>query len=435
MKYTGMIFALFTLYVTIINTKGANDMFRNILIINALRGETVKALRSYILIVCLILSITWGIGAHAETADAPMKYLALDADMSGNTKDAGKSLKRGIELALKEINDAGGVNGTQLGLKIFDHRANPARGIYNIEQIAKDEDILAIIGGVHTPVALEQLPKIHELKIPYLGAWAAGTPIVDNGYDPNYVFRLSVRDAYAAPFFIQEAEKRGYKNIVLFLEKTGWGRSNHKALIRESAKAGINIDFTDWFFWGDKESDFTARMKELSNYKTDAIILVANITEGAEFTKALAKIPEDKRPPVISHWGITSGHFPKFTGEALEHVNLSFLQTWSLDHKGASMFKEKYCAEFGPCETALDFPAPVGTAHSYDLTHIFAKALKKASTVTRNELWQALQNIEHYDGLIRTYEFPFTQTDHEALDISDFGLYRYNHDGEIVRAN
>ena len=150
--------------------KRDSDMLGNILMINALRRISLKVLRPCLFISYLILSVTWpGIGAQAETAAVPMKYLALDADMSGNTKDAGKSLKRGIELALKEINEAGGVNGVKLGLKIFDHRANPARGIYNIEQIAKDEDILAIIGGVHTPVALEELPNIHKFKIPYLG--------------------------------------------------------------------------------------------------------------------------------------------------------------------------------------------------------------------------------------------------------------------------
>lgn len=410
-------------------------MFRNILMINTLRRISIEMLRSYVFILCLILSFLWIPSAQADAASAPIKYLALDADMSGNTKDAGKSLKRGIELALKEINGSGGINGIKLGLKIFDHRANPARGIFNIEQIAKDKDILAIIGGVHTPVALEQLPKIHEHKIPYLGAWAAGTPIVDNGYDPNYVFRLSVRDADAAPFFIQKAQERGYKNIILFLEKTGWGRSNHKALLRESKKAGIEIAFTEWFFWGDKEVDFKVRMEKLLNYNTDAIILVANVTEGAEFIKALAKVPKDKRPPVISHWGITSGNFSEFTGEALNHIDLSFLQTWSLDHKNADIFKKKYCAEFGPCETALDFPAPVGTAHSYDLTHIFAKALEKTTAVTRNEIWKELQNIEYHDGLIKTYKFPFTKTDREALNISDFGLYRYNRDGEIIKAD
>ncbi|MBL4588741.1 MAG: ABC transporter substrate-binding protein [Alphaproteobacteria bacterium] len=355
--------------------------------------------------------------------------------MSGNTKEAGKALQRGIELALKEINDAGGINGVPLGLKIFDHRANPARGVYNIQKIAEDKDILAVIGGVHTPVALEQLPNIHKFKVPHLGAWAAGTTIVDNGYDPNYVFRLSVRDEYAAPFFIQEAQKRGYKNIVLFLEKTGWGRSNYKALTRDSANAGIRIEFTQWFFWGDKKEDFVARIQALKQYNVDAIILVANATEGAAFVKALAELPEDKRLPVISHWGITATDFPSFVGPAVHDIDLSFLQTWSFDHKGAKAFKEKYCHVYGPCLSTRDIPAPVGTAHSYDLTHIVAQALRKTPSLSRESLWDALHNVEYYDGLIKKYEFPFTKDDHEALDISNFGLYRYNRDGEIIKVN
>ncbi len=390
-------------------------------------------INSLVILGVFIFGVVWGSRAYSNDID--MKYLALDADMSGNTKDAGLSLKRGIELALKEINENGGVNGVQIGLKIFDHRANPARGIHNIEQIHHDENILAIIGGVHTPVALEQLPKIHEYEIPYLGAWAAGTPIVDNGYNPNYVFRLSVRDEFAAPFFIQESGRRGYKNIALFLEKTGWGRSNHKALIREAAKAGINVEFTEWFFWGDKESDFFRRMKARLNDDIDAIILVANVTEGAEFAKALAKYHKDSRPPVISHWGITSGNFPELAGGSLGHIDLSFLQTWSLSHENANVFKNKYCTEFGPCEKASDFPAPVGTAHSYDFTHIFAKALGHATVMNRKTLWNSLHEVKVHKGLIKIYSPPFIQTNHEALDISDFGLYRYNNDGEIIKAD
>jgi len=372
---------------------------------------------------------------YAETTPSQdVTYIALDADMSGNTKEAGQALKRGIELAIADINANGGINGAKLGLKVFDHRANPARGVYNVKTIAKDDSIVAIIGGVHTPVALEQLPAIHNHKLPYLGAWAAGTPIVDNGYKPNYVFRLSVRDEYAAPFFISEAKKRGYKNIVLFLEKTGWGRSNHKALLYQAAKADIRIVNTKWFFWGDKEEDFAKRLKAVGA-DVDAVILVANVTEGAAFVKALADKPKQKRPPVISHWGITSGHFPAFAGDALKEVDLSFLQTWSLDHQGADQLKAKYCAVYGPCESATDFPAPVGTAHSYDLTHLVAEALQKTQSNTRRALWENLQNIDQHDGIIKTYIRPFADNNREALSLSDFGLYRYNDEGEIVRAN
>lgn len=419
-------------------TKGMTFNMKKIFINNDLDKikdcKASKLLNCNFLILTLILSVSFVLQFSQAYANPPMKYLALDADMSGNTKEAGTSLKRGITLAIKEINESGGINGVKLGLKVFDHRANPARGIYNIHQIASDPDILAIIGGVHTPVALEQLPTIHQYKIPYLGAWAAGTPIVENGYQPNYVFRLSVRDEFAAPFFIKELQNHGYKNVGLFLEKTGWGRSNYKAFIEESKTTDININFTKWFFWGDKKDDFKIRMDELMQHKLCAIVLVANITEGAEFVKALSEIPEEKRPPVISHWGITSGNFHQLSANELQNVDVSFLQTWSLDHENAGWFKEKYCAEFGPCQSSTDFPAPVGTAHSYDLTHLFSKALAKTNNMTREELWSALQQIEHHEGLIKTYEYPFTKYNREALGIDDFGLYRYNDEGDIVKS-
>lgn len=383
-----------------------------------------------VLIITLIMLLSW---SHSSLASDNKKYIALDADMSGNTQEAGLAIQRGIELALEEINAKGGVNGAEIGLKLFDHRGNPARGIHNIDIIAQDDDILAILGGVHTPVAIQQLPKIHEHKIPYLGAWAAGTPIVDNGYDPNMVFRLSVRDADAAPFFIQHAVNRGYKNIVLFLEKTDWGRSNHRSLITEAEKAGIHIEFTKWFFWGDKESDFEGRVADLLDFKTDAIILVANIAEAAELMKALSKAPEESRPPIISHWGLSAGNFPSFAGSSLKKVDLSFLQTWSPNNSGSEDFKKKYCARYGPCDKASDFPAPVGTAHAYDLTHLFSLSLQNEGGLTRHAVWKGLQNIQYYNGLIKNYNFPFTKTKREALTVEDFGLYRYNKDGDIIK--
>ena len=54
--------------------------------------------------------------------------------------------------------------------------------------------------------------------------------------------------------------------------------------------------------------------------------------------------------------------------------------------------------------------------------------------MTREELWSALQQIEHHQGLIKTYEYPFTKYNREALGIDDFGLYRYNDEGDIVKS-
>lgn len=111
--------------------------------------------------------------------------------MSKKEAQGGESIRRGLELAIAEINAAGGVLNRPMQFIVKDHRGIRARGVDNIADFAAQKDLVAVVGGVHTPVALAELPSIHSNQLIYLGSWAAGTPIVDNGYDPNYVFRVS----------------------------------------------------------------------------------------------------------------------------------------------------------------------------------------------------------------------------------------------------
>ena len=101
----------------------------------------------------------------------------------------------------------------------------------------------AVIGGLHTPVALDELALVHQHRLIYLGPWAAGTGIVDNGYTPNYVFRVSVRDQLAGGFLVGRALAAGYRHPGLLLERTAWGRSNEKAITAERHDALTAADF------------------------------------------------------------------------------------------------------------------------------------------------------------------------------------------------
>ena len=150
--------------------------------------------------------------------------IGLDADMTSGSAQSGLAIRRGVVLALDEINAAGGLLGRPVELIVRDHRGNPDRGVDNIVEFAEMSDVLAVVGGLHTPVALRELKTIHDQQMIYLGPWAAGTPIVQNEYSPNFVFRVSVRDEYAGGFLVDRALERGLSKIGLLLERTGWGR-------------------------------------------------------------------------------------------------------------------------------------------------------------------------------------------------------------------
>ncbi|MGZ0188767.1 MAG: ABC transporter substrate-binding protein [Alphaproteobacteria bacterium] len=371
----------------------------------------------------------------AETSNPIV--IGLDAAMSGDDAQGGEAIRRGALVAIEEINAEGGVLGRKFSIVVKNHRANPARGIDNIDDFAKVKDLVAVIGGVHTPVAMAELKAIHRHGIIYLGPWAAGTPIVANGYEPNFVFRVSVRDEHAGGFLIAAARDRGFKRPGLLLWRTGWGRSNEKAMNAAMQDIGMSLAGIEWFNSG--ERDMTRQVKALKAKGADVVMLVANSTEGITAINSIAQLPQVIRPPVISHWGITGGNFFEKAKADIAVTDLSFLQTFSFFEppfpERAKPVYQRYCALFGPCTSESDVLSPVGVAHAYDLVHLLRAAIIKAGSVNRPEVRDALEMLGPLEGLMRNYDPPFTEARHDALDARGFRLSRFDANGVIVPAN
>lgn len=387
------------------------------------------------LFLTVITTVAAGLSFHL-TANAQEKgriYIGLDADMSSGTAEGGESIRRGATVAIREINDEGGVLGLKLELVVRDHRGNPRRGVDNILEFSKMKNLVAVLGGIHTPVALSELKDIHANKIIYLGPWAAGTPIVDNGYKPNYVFRVSVRDALAGGFMVNYSFQSGYEKLGLLFERTGWGRSNEKAVLAALKERRTEPVGLEWFNWGTR--DLTDEIRRLRSKGAEAVILVANPREGRIAIEAMAGLTKSKQLPIISHWGISGGNFFKDNKEILKKIDFSFLQTFSFLQppvpEQAHKFFKSYKKSFPDTAKPEDVLSPVGAAHSYDLIHMLAKAIKTARTIERSSVRDALEQIETHAGLLKTYAPPFTPDRHDALGADSFIMARFDSNGII----
>lgn len=379
-----------------------------------------------------LLSVSWpGIGMAGQAAPV---LVGLDADMSSGSARSGEAIRRGIVLAMARINERGGVLGRPLELVVRDHRGNPARGVDNMEQFARMGDLVAVVGGLHTPVVLAELKVIHENHLLYLVPWAAGTGVVDNGYHPNYVFRVSVRDEYAGEFLVQQALAMGHKRAALLLEQTGWGRSNEQSMSAALGSRGLQPVTVQWFHWG--AHDLTRQIQASLDEGADVILMVANAPEGVTAVAGMAAFPPDQRLPIVSHWGITGGSFFREAHQHLQKVDLVFLQTFSfLDPPFPDRARELLLVcqtHFPGCQRPEDLFSPAGTAHAWDLIHLLALAIEKAGTIDRPAVRDAMENLASYDGLVRNYRPPFTPERHDALTAEDFRMARYNAEGVIV---
>lgn len=378
---------------------------------------------------CALLSL----GVQAQEK-APV-LIGLDAEFGHATSTSDDAIKRGMLIAIDEINRSGGVlGGRPLKLVERDNRSVPARAIVNVRELAAMPDMTAVFCGKFSPVVLELLPTLHEQKMILLDPWAAADKIVDNGYQPNYVFRLSLRDSWAVPVMMRHARTKGALRVGLLMPNTSWGRGTLKAAEDYlAAHPDMKAVATHWFNWGDKS--LLEKYVALTRAGAQAIIVATNESEGAVLVKEVASLPMAERVPLISHWGVTGGDLPKMTGKALGEVDFSVVQTYSFI--GARREKARQvidaAARLSGIADVRRIPSPVGTAHAYDLTHILALAIQRAATTERAAVRRALEEVKNYSGLIKDYRQPFSATRHEALAPEDVFMARYDEDGAIVR--
>ena len=394
------------------------------------RGVRLHPLMMLIFIILIFSPIT----IPATDINPGPIIIGLDADLSSASAQAGQSIRRGALIAIDEINARGGVLGRPLVLETRDHHGNPARAKDNMAELADLPDLVAVLGGLHTPVALQVLPLVHERRIPFLIPWAAGTPVVRNGYDPNFVFRVSVCDADAGPFLVDAALARGYKRLGLLLENTGWGRSNQASMTKAAADRNLPAPTIQLFNWG--VQDLSRQLAAFRAKGVDVILLVANPPEGLELIRTLAALPAPDRLPVISHWGITGGTFAEQAGVALNGTNLCFLQTFNFNtppfpDRAAALFAA-YRRLFPEVADPLDIPAAPGLAHACDLVHLLAKAITAAGSTDRTAVRNALEKLASHAGIMADYAPPFTPSRHDALGPEVFQLGRYNESGQVV---
>lgn len=370
--------------------------------------------------------------AAAAQAAEPVR-IGLDAEFGLLGSTSAQSIERGIAVAIDEINSQGGVlGGRKLELVERDNRSVPARSQENLRQLAALPDMVAVFCGRYSPVVLENLGTVHDLGLILLDPWASADGITENGFSPNYIFRLSLRDRWAMPAMMRHAAAKGATRIGVLAPNTGWGRSGVAAIERATGSGLPTVAGIAWYNWGDRS--LARPYVELLRKGAQAVLFIANDSEGALLIREMAAMPENERLPLIMHWGVTGGNMAQSAGDALGKLDLSVVQTFSFigaDPRRAPRFYDTWTRLYGPF-VAETVASPVGVAHAYDLTHILARAIDLAGTTDRAQVRAALEKVRDYDGLVRRYAQPFSPANHDALGAENVFMAGYRADGVIV---
>ncbi|MBF0336814.1 MAG: DctP family TRAP transporter solute-binding subunit [Nitrospirae bacterium] len=353
--------------------------------------------------------------------------IGLNADMSMGAALTGMAIRRGMELAVNEVNARGGLLGKKLSMVLMDHKVSSDLSERNVRAFSKMKNLVAIMGGIHGMLIMGDLELIHKEKIIYLVPWAASDKITNNSYNPNYVFRVSINDEKAGDFLIQQALKKSEK-IAFLLVNNNWGQENGRIMTNCLRQRNLTPFAVEYLNMG--EENIEQQAYNIEDSGAEVLIVIATAFDRAAIMKGLARLR--KKIPIISHMTfITGGYVP----QQLKGMDLSFIQTFSSFLNPRDELTRRVLGEYLDTyniNTAQEIPVPAATAQAYDLVNLLVMAINKAGTFDRPAVRDALEDIKSYSGLVKTYSPPFTKTRHDALDISDYFMARYDNNGIIV---
>jgi branched-chain amino acid transport system substrate-binding protein len=364
-------------------------------------------------------------------AGEPIK-IGLSGPFTGGSSSMGVSMRDGVKLAVNEINAAGGVLGRPIELVERDDEAKNELGVQIAQELINKEAVVATVGYINTGVALASQRFYQEAEIPVMNNVATGTLVAKQFSGPdfkaNYIFRNSANDTIQSAMIVDEAIKRqGFKKPAILADSTNYGQLGKTDLTNALAKAGVPPVATEKFNIGD--TDMTAQLLRAKEAGADSVLTYAIGPELAQIANGMAKL--GWKVPMVGSWTLSMASFIDTAGANGEGAMMpqTFIQLPTTPKRKA--FIEAYQKAYGVDR----IPSPVSAAQGYDSVYLLAAAIKQAGSTDGRKIREALENLaDKVDGVVTTYDKPFTATDHEAIssNIPVFGVVK---GGRVVPAH
>ena len=344
----------------------------------------IKRTALFLLAICMILSF----GGPSQAADTIK--IGFNAPLTGFAAADGKSSSEGAKLAVKQINEAGGVLGKQLELIIYDDQAKPAQSIPIANKLIGKDKVSVGISGSYSGPTRSAAGVFQEAGIPYISAYAIHPDITKAG---NMVYRtglLGTVQGRAGAKLVGEMMDK--KKVVIITLQNDFGKSLAAGFKEVAPKYGIEVIAE--YQYSIKDRQFGSIVAKVKADKPDAIYASGYYFTCGPLVSQLKAGGVDT--PVIGQEGYDGQKFIEIAGPAAEGV----LITPTLDRDS----KEKEAVDFIKAfEEQAGYPADMVSASAHTAVKVAAAAMEKAGSTDPEKIRQAIAetSLKASTGLIK----------------------------------
>ena len=322
------------------------------------------------------------LGAAVALA-APLAALAdsikigFNAPLTGFAAADGNSALIGAQLAVEQVNAAGGINGDRIELVVYDDQASPKEAAPLAVKMTTRDEVTAGISGSYSGSTRAAATIFQENAVPYISAYAVHPDITRAG---DYVFRTS---------FMGEVQGRagakligdlmGLKRVALITLGNDFGKSLAAGFKEKAADFGIEL--TGEYEYSIKDREFGPIVSKVKADNPDAIYASGYFFTAGPLVRQIRAA--GIAAPVIGQEGYDSQKFIEIAGPDAEGVII----TTSLDRDSSNPITQAFIKGF---EDKAGYPTDMVAASGHTAVLVMAEALKKAGAGDRAALRGAI---------------------------------------------
>ncbi len=306
--------------------------------------------------------------------------------LTGGTAKVGIENRQGLQMAIDEINAAGGIKsmgGAKIEMVWGDSQGKPDVGISEVERLVQQENVVAILGGYESSVSTPATQAAERLKTPFIVAASIADTITERGF--KYTFRVASKASYYArdqvEFLKSLKDTMGLdvKKVALLHEDTDYGESTAVGQKKYLQEAGMEM--TIEVKYPSSAADLTTEVSKVKSTNPDAVLVVTYLNDAILLAQGREALGMKNTPFVDAAGGSLYAEFTQRLGATAEGW-LSIVE-FSPQAPKTKAINDRYKAKYG-----VDFSG--NSALNYQVGMVIWDALERAASLDRDAVRDAI---------------------------------------------
>lgn len=324
--------------------------------------------------------------------------IGVYATLTGSGASTGDQQCKGMEVALKEINDAGGVQGHKLETIVYDDAGSPEAAVSAVTRLIESDGVSVIAGGNLSPNIIATKDLTEEAHVLQVGL---GTGATWTNCGAKYLFRATTNATLPIGTFVDLMLQVGEETTALISLESEYGQSGRQSIL--DALEGTGIELVAEATYQTTETDFTGHVSRLMAADPDSIIMYGNGWEMALILKQLRQQGFDKC--VYTCEGGANTDILEVAGSSADGLafGCAYIVPVDIEHATSDVernFLEKYVELHG------EMPLSDVAYRAYDQIRLIGIALNNSADIYDKEANRdAFAAIDNYDGLAGHFDF------------------------------